>query len=193
LKNLFVATQGAQLTAPVKIYKWSLAPYGCELIATATPGRFYNLLLSPNQKYLVLSTGDGITAWDAATGKQLCSIAGAAAAFHPKGSLAVADMQNSALVYWDLAACLPGKQLAWAHYSDQQAMEFTPNGKYLLTYRQGIQVWDSQSGALLLERLPAGAVTSGRLEISPNGRYLLSIANPNAPNALVELWEIGNK
>jgi hypothetical protein len=198
MKHMFAAGQESQkVEAPIKIYRWGLAPYGCQRIASVSTGRFPALLLSPDQKILALSTSSGltgrVTAWNTGSGKEICTVEGAAAAFHPNGRLAVADMQNKALVYWRLDACQVAAQVPWDTYSERQAMAFTPNGKYLLTFRQGLQVWDANTAGLLLEKRPQEAAYEGLLRISPDGKYLISILNPNTANALVELWAIGDK
>ncbi len=197
LKELFTASQANQITAPIKIHKWAIAPYGCELIASVNAGPFAALLLSPDEKFLVLSTSSGLTgrviAWNSASGQEACAIDGAAAAFHRDGRLAVADMQANELVYWRLDSCQVSSRLPWVGYNEPQAMAFTPDGKYLLTFRQGIQVWDAKTASLLLERTPAESAYRGLLRPSPDGKYLLTILNPGSPNALLEIWEIGDK
>jgi WD40 repeat protein len=198
MKRLFTASQEAQkANAPVRIYKWALSPYGCDFVDSVTAGRFSALLLSPDERFLVLVTSSGltgqVTAWNVSDGKQICTIQGAAAAFHRDGRLAVADMQKEALVYWRVDSCRVSSELPWVGYAERQSMAFTPNGKYLLTFRQGIQVWDATTAGLLFERLIPEAATGGLLRLSPDGRYLLSISNPGALNAQIDFWSIGDK
>lgn len=198
MKQLFVASQESQKTnAPVEIYKWKLSPYGCDFIGSVTAGRFSALILSPDERFLVLVTSTGltgqVTAWNVSDGKKICTLQGAAAAFHRDGRLAVADMQKETLVYWRVDSCQVSSELPWAGYAEPQQMAFTPNGKYLLTFRQGIQVWDATTAGLLWERNIPEAVTGGLLRVSPDGRYLLTISNPGALNAQIDLWSIGDK
>lgn len=198
LKRLFTASQDPQkANAPIRIHHWKVAPYGCELVDSVTAGRFSALLLSPDERFLALVTSSGltgqVTAWNVSDGKKICAIQGAAAAFHRDGRLAVADMQKEALVYWRVDSCQVSSELPWVAYSEPQQMAFTPNGKYLLTFRQGIQVWDPTTAGLLWERSIPEAVSGGLLRVSPDGRYLLTISNPGALNAQIDLWSIGDK
>ncbi len=198
LKRLFIASQDPQkANAPVRIQRWKVSPYGCELVDSVTTGRFSALLLSPDERFLVLVTSSGltgqVTAWNVSDGKKICTLQGAAAAFHRDGRLAVADMQKESLVYWRVDSCQVSSELPWVAYSEPQQMAFTPNGKYLLTFRQGIQVWDAATAGLLWERSIPEATAGGLLRISPDGRYLLTISNPGALNAQIDFWSIGDK
>lgn len=198
LKRLFTASQDPQKTnAPIRIHHWKVAPYGCELFDSVTAGRFSALLLSPDERFLALVTSSGltgqVTTWNVSDGKKICAIQGAAAAFHRDGRLAVADMQKESLVYWRVDSCQVSSELPWVAYSEPQQMAFTPNGKYLLTFRQGIQIWEPTTAGLLWERNIPEAVSGGLLRVSPDGRYLLTISNPGALNAQIDLWSIGDK
>jgi len=197
MKQLFTAAQGDPITAPVEVRKWGIAPYRCDLVGEVTGGRFNGLLLSPDERFVVLVTSSGltgqVTAWSAIDGSQLCTMQGAAAAFHRDGRLAVADMQKQMLVYWRVDSCQVSSELPWDGYAETQTMAFTPNGKYLLTFRQGIQVWDPTTAGLLFERLIPEATAGGMLRVSPDGRHLLSITNPGAWNAQIDFWSILDK
>jgi uncharacterized protein with WD repeat len=102
-------------------------------------------------------------------------------------------MQKESLVYWRVDSCQVSSELPWVATSEPQQMVFTPNGKYLLTFRQGIQVWDAATAGLLWERSIPEATAGGLLRISPDGRYLLTISNPGALNAQIDFWSIGDK
>lgn len=198
MKHLFTASQDPQkANPPVRIQRWKVAPYGCELIDSVTAGDFSALLLSPDERFLVLVTFSGltgqVTAWNVSNGEKTCVIQGAAAAFHRDGRLAVADIQKESLAYWQVDACQVTSELPWVGYAQPQQMAFTPNGKYLLTFRQGIQVWDPTTAGLLWERNIPEAVAGGLLRVSPDGRYLLTISNPGALNAQIDFWSIGDK
>ncbi len=197
MKELFTAAQNDKITAPVEVRKWGIAPYRCDVIGEVTGGRFNALLLSPDERFLVLVTSSGltgqVTAWNVSDGKKLCAIQGAAAAFHRDGRLAVADMQKGALVYWRVDSCQVSSELTWDGYAEPQQMAFTPNGKYLFTFRQGIQVWDPTTAGLLWERSIPEATEGGLLRISPDGRYLITISNPGAWNAQIDFWSIVDK
>lgn len=197
MKELFTAAQGETAAAPVELRKWGIAPYRCDLIDTVSGGTFNGLLLSPDERFIVLVAADGadgqVTAWNALNGAPLCIMPGTAAAFHPDGRLAVADMQKGALVYWRLEACRVLTELPWARYDGPQTMTFTPKGKYLLTFRQGIQIWEPTTAGLLWERTIPEASAGGLLRVSPDGKSLLSITNPGTWNAQIDFWDFVNK
>ncbi|GAB4491237.1 MAG: hypothetical protein Fur0016_22930 [Anaerolineales bacterium] len=198
LKHLLTAAQDPQkASGPITIHHWKVAPYGCERVDSVATGRFSALLLSPDERFLALVTSSGltgqVTVWNVSDGQKICTLQGAAAAFHRDGRLAVADMQKESLVYWRVDSCQVSSELPWGAYSEPQQMAFTPNGKYLLTFRQGIQVWDAATAGLLWERNIPEAAAGGLLRISPDGRSLLTISNPGALNAQIDLWAIGDK
>ncbi|PWH17175.1 MAG: hypothetical protein DDG60_02730 [Anaerolineae bacterium] len=197
MKELFTAAQDHPLTAPIEIRKWGIAPYRCDWIASIQSGAFNTLLLSPDERFLVLVSAVGKTGqvmvWNTSDGRSLCTIPGTAAAFHRDGRLAVADMQRGSLVYWKMEGCRILSELPWASYDGPQTMTFTPNGKYLLTFRQGIQIWDPTTAGLLWERSIPEADSGGLLRVSPDGKYLLSITNPGTWNAQIDFWSIETK
>jgi len=197
MKELFTAAQSDKITAPVEVRKWGIAPYHCDLVGSVTGGSLSALLISPDERFVVLVASKGltgqVTAWNATDGKKVCTLQGVAAAFHPDGRLAVADMQKSALVYWRVDSCQVSSELPWVGYEEPQQMTFTPNGKYLLTFRHGIQVWDPTTAGLLWERNIPEAIAGGLLRISADSKYLLSITNPGALNAQIDFWSIVDK
>lgn len=196
MKELFTAAQGERPGDTVEVRKWSIAPYRCDLMGTSQ-GTFNALLLSPDERFLVLVTAAGttgqVTAWNAQNGALLCTMPGTAAAFHHDGRLAVAEMQKGALVYWQVETCRISAELTWTRYDGPQTMTFTPNGRYLLTFRQGIQIWEPSTAGLLWERAIPEATSGGLLRVSPDGKYLLSITNPGAFNAQIDFWDIVTK
>jgi RNA polymerase sigma factor (sigma-70 family) len=148
----------------------------------------FSAVFSPDGRLLVTAGGPheiaaagnvaGATkVWDAATGKQIRSLAGhemtvSSAAFSPDGRTVATSSFDKTVRVWDVAT---GKELTEAKGHDfyVRQVAFSPDGKFLASagFDETVRVWDAATGKeMTVLRGHKGLVTG--VAFSPDGRLL---------------------
>lgn len=187
---------------PIQISAWNISPLSCfgKKIAIPVqegePSFIYAMKTSLDGKYFVsISTHiyheyQGIIrVWDTKNLSQICEMPGIYASFRPSnGLLAVISKGGDTLSYFDVEKCTTVQTLKLPAYTQEQEMDFTPDGKYLIFLRHGFQIMDATNGKLLFDDKSDIFGGFGVLKISPDGKYLLSIHADHGP--VTALWKL---
>src|SRR5262249_19753786 len=129
--------------------------------------------------------------WEAATGKELCAMAGHAGpvhhlAFSPDGRRLVTAGDDRAAAVWDAAT---GRRLFTlrGHAAPVHAVTFGSNGRRLITVAADdtVKVWEATHGGQGLH-LP-GRLTG--LAFCPDRRTVATVSTEEA--GAVKLWDVG--
>ena len=201
---------------PTRLNIWTDTPLRCQKsFRTKVPDMFYSIDLSPDKDFLAYSgissySGNVLSGetemrhgsspyignaetliWNIENNKALCNISSGPSRFRPSdGLLAVYNLQTGNLNYWDVEECKLIRDIPWREFSSEQDMLFTKDGKYLITARGSIQVWDADTAELQFES--KGSDSLLRLSpngLSPDGRYLISLSYSQV-EVLLQVWQI---
>jgi WD40 repeat protein len=150
---------------------------------------------------MIASTGDGsVKLWDAATGKELCSVPSRPAityfaadlvAFSPDGRKMAAPGTENNVRIWDTTTFQPVSDLK-GHEGEVWAVAFSPNGERLVSGALdcSVRVWDVATGrAMLVLKGHTDAIRS--VGFSPDGKRIVS----GSQDRTVKIWdaEIGEE
>jgi WD40 repeat protein len=159
---------------------------------TPKPGSFSGLAFSPNGQLLCGGWADGkLTAWNAATGKELWSLSGPAStvtsvAFSPDSQKVVAVRTDGTV---QLCEAGTGKQFFALHGSKASgitSVAFQPDGNAFAVGADdgSVRLWDLQGREKKVVPLHTGAVTS--LAFLSDGRRIAS----GGADKQVLVWEV---
>jgi len=191
---------------PIQVSAWTVQPLHCKgkvitiPVPESGPSSITTMNLSPSSDYLVLVSThyysdvyEGwIKVWDTKNYNQLCEIPGTYAVFRPSnGLLAVTNTTDDKISYWDVTKCELVESINIPAYKLEQAMVFTPDGKYIIIQRTSLQVFDADTGELVFDTLTK-IISCGDLAISPNGKYLFAEYCENG-GPVTALWQVQRK
>ena len=147
---------------------------------------------SPNGKRLASASEDGTAkVWDSGSGRQLLTVSphGSAwavtgVAWSPDGSMLALASQDGTASIWQLET---GKRLSTLLGQGIQSVEWSPNGKQLVTEgNHAIKLWDATTGQEVLT-LRGRASDEGRVAWSPDGKRLATGTGDNTAT----VWDAG--
>jgi WD40 repeat protein len=189
---------------PIQISAWNTSPLHCLgnkikiSVQEGEPSIIYAIKTSPDGEYFatisthIYNEYQGIIrVWNSNNLRLICEIPGIYASFRPTdGLLAVINKEGDTLSYFNVKKCSVSQFLKLPAYAQEQEMEFTPNGKYLIFLRHGFQIFDAYNGDLVFDDKLDIYGGFGVLKISPDGKYLLSIHADKG--SVTALWKINN-
>jgi WD40 repeat protein len=145
---------------------------------TGNYGATGNMALTPNDRFLIDSSGDApIRVYGVASGKMLRELSAPNAGYYsaivsPDGKL-VADAYSTAIYLWDIAS---GKQLhaGTGHDKAVGRLAFSPDGKYLVTTGDmALRVWETVTGKeLAMTRTKRNGFQANYLEMASDNKTI---------------------
>jgi WD40 repeat protein len=153
------------------------------------------------------SEGEAVIVWEAATGKELCTLEGwgeafEAIAFSSDGKFVAANNRSpSDILVWqldplDLTRNRIPKVILRGHSSWGQRLVFSPDGRRLLSTAGAyssttgeLKIWDTTIGQELLT-LKTSGIDLQTAQFSPDGHRLLALyADAKRPGSPLRVWD----
>lgn len=209
--TLFVDTTNyGQAKSNPQIVEWNLDLMEC-IIFAETNGDPRSLDLSFNGSYLVRGSGFGfsvfkgaamqdglIIAWDTKTREEACKIEHQSAYAHFKPEsllLAVPNPKKTEINYWNIPNCVIENKIEGV--SAFYDFSFSPNGRYLAFWDDGIWIIDPVNGNVF-QKLENPSLTrvepinnlSGFILFSMDGKYFIySYVEGGGEQSIVSIWK----
>jgi WD40 repeat protein len=170
-----------------RIILWDLDNQQPRAVLKPSNPPLWSIAFSPDGQ--ILASGEDLTLWDVAEGKELGQLGAQAdrpsLAFSPDGqTLAFAGSDGIIRLWNRITGQRPTLR---GHESEITFLAFTPDGKTLISGSgDGVVIWwDMPSGKERVRRQASGTIWC--MSLSPNGRMLaLSLSNKST----VELWNV---
>ena len=101
--------------------------------------------------------------------------------------------RNEGVSIWDTVTC---QEIINNHFPYSYVFQYSPKGRYILSVSdvKGVEVWD----ALTLQKVPGGElkyrdIIGGQVEVSPDGRYMVSYNNGSRKTVIWDLISFQTK
>jgi len=164
-------------------YLWNTSSGTCMGEFARYEGWLHNFKISPDGNFIVaslrkISEEDSfrVLLWDLRTGKIVCQLKGKIAYFSLDGNLVIPNIDDETqLDFWNVTNCQLSQQVNGIKYLGD--LVFTPDGKFMITATDRIQLWKLPNWESIYESngLPNSPQWVKKLNISPNGHYLLTL------------------
>jgi WD40 repeat protein len=143
---------------------------------------------SADSKYVACGSKNVVLIWRADTsGEAISSLQGyrkmvANIAWSPNSQLLASWDKESVLTIWDVAQkCV---QIKWS-IQEVSSIDWSPDGKYLVTGGRHLQIWDPKTGEQCMKPLEGHIGMISSVAWSPNSKYIAS----GGHDAAVHIWD----
>lgn len=188
---------------PIQVIVWNLVPLQCigKVITTSVqegqPSMISSMSISSDENLLALTSVHNyagvyiglVRVWETQNYSETCEISGLYATFKPSSNvLAIVSQGGTTVSYWDVKKCEMLSSIELPSYDTEQAIAFTPDGKYLLVRRANFQVFEADIGKLVFETSIDISGGFDPIFVSPDGKYFVTSYVEDMP--VTVLWEI---